>query len=417
MNGIKELCCLLMVVVVSSAPTNVDMKDEVLSVCQGKPAELFFLLDSSSSIWSVDFRKQIRFVSDMVDNFEVGPNKTRIGVASFSYHYRENIELDTYDDANSVKKAIDVIPQYFGGTYTFDALDGVRTRGLRGEVVRPGVVKIVIVLTDGQSYNEEKTKAAAMKLKEEAIVFAIGIGSKTDRDELVAIATEPTDKHVFEVGNYGLLDTIKERLAITACEAEMNDFAAALTKPPCGATNMADVMFLMEPAELGTANTVKITEFVSGLTEDFNMADGNVRIGLQTSHCGKGNIELGEYTESSELTKAMTNSRVSNLGHMIKQLRTYSYKEENGGRDRARHMAVVFVDDALFDPKEVLDEARRTKHHDVELFVVAIGDSVVDSELEALCSAPADRHILRVKSYDELKLSKPEFLHKFCTGL
>lgn len=60
---------------------------------------------------------------------------------------------------------MEAIPHYLGGTYTFDALDGVRTQGLRKEVVREGVTKIVIVITDGESYNEVKTKAAAMRLK------------------------------------------------------------------------------------------------------------------------------------------------------------------------------------------------------------------------------------------------------------
>ena len=50
------------------------------------------------------------------------------------------------------------------------------------------------------------------------VVFAIGIGGNTNRKELEAIASEPTDQFLFEVDNYGLLDTIKNTFSVKACE-------------------------------------------------------------------------------------------------------------------------------------------------------------------------------------------------------
>lgn len=404
--------CLIVVTGVMTAPT----KESPNKVCGGKPAELFFLMDSSSSIWSVDFKKQLNFVSDVIDIFDIGPNKTRVGVSSFSYRYHENIELDTYDTKEQIQAAVKTIPQYLGGTYTYDALDGVRTRGLNKNIVRPGVTRILIVLTDGESYNAEKTKIAAAKLKEDGItVFAVGIGGQTDQSELAAIASEPKDKYMYQVGNYELLTTIKENLAMTACEAEdQKDLASA---PACGRTNLADVMFLVDPAEVGASHTSQIYEFIGGLLPDFNMANDNIRVGLESRNCGADNIDLGQYTDQGELTKAFRSTQVSGLPHMLKKLRTHAYTEENGGRDKARHMAVIFVDDRLFDPKTVLNEARRTKNYDVEIFVVAIGDSVVEDELRTLCSSPTDRHYIKVASYDELNALKPEFLEKLCHGL
>ena len=34
------------------------------------------------------------------------------------------------------------------------------------------------------------------------IVFAIGVGGKADNDELTAIASEPAEKYLIQVGNY-----------------------------------------------------------------------------------------------------------------------------------------------------------------------------------------------------------------------
>ena len=113
------------------------------------------------------------------------------------------------------------IRQSLGGTYTYDALDGVRTQGLSPGLVRPNVARVAIVMTDGESYYPDKTAEAAKKLKDEGVVvFAVGIGDQVNKDELKSIASEPVENYMFEVGSYELLDEIKEKLAIGACEGE-----------------------------------------------------------------------------------------------------------------------------------------------------------------------------------------------------
>ena len=49
------------------------------------------------------------------------------------------------------------------------------------------------------------------------VIFAVGIGKGTDKKELEAIASEPKEKYLFEVGSYDLLESVKEGLAIKAC--------------------------------------------------------------------------------------------------------------------------------------------------------------------------------------------------------
>lgn len=56
--------------------------------------------------------------------------------------------------------------------------------------------------------------------EEGVVVFAVGIGSQTNKDELEAIASSPTENYLFEVGNYDLLKIVKEKLAVKACEGK-----------------------------------------------------------------------------------------------------------------------------------------------------------------------------------------------------
>jgi len=58
-------------------------------------------------------------------------------------------------------------------------------------------------------------------LQEVALVIAIGIGSSTNKEELTAMASDPAEKHIFEVGEYGLLDTIKAELLNSTCDGTL----------------------------------------------------------------------------------------------------------------------------------------------------------------------------------------------------
>jgi hypothetical protein len=46
---------------------------------------VYFVLDSSSSIWRIDFEESmLGFVRDVIDLFDVGSDRTRVGVITFS---------------------------------------------------------------------------------------------------------------------------------------------------------------------------------------------------------------------------------------------------------------------------------------------------------------------------------------------
>ena len=118
--------------------------------CGGKPADVYFLLDSSSSIWIVDFKKQIQFVKEVVDLFEIGQSKTRIGVSTFSDKYEAVIHLNDFAVKTALKAAIDKVPYLRGGTDTAAALRHVREEEFEG-VARKEVTeafKIPFLLQD-----------------------------------------------------------------------------------------------------------------------------------------------------------------------------------------------------------------------------------------------------------------------------
>ena len=57
-----------------------------------------FVLDASHSIWIPDFKKELKFVNDLLTSFDVGTdfNQTHVGVVTFGHGVWPQFYLDSY---------------------------------------------------------------------------------------------------------------------------------------------------------------------------------------------------------------------------------------------------------------------------------------------------------------------------------
>jgi collagen type VI alpha len=192
--------------------------------CGGKPADVFFVIDSSGSITSKDFNKELQFVQSVVKLFDISNDKTRVGIINFSHMSQMILPLENSLDKRQLLSKIRNIDHIGGGTTTSEALKMIRQDGFRRDNNRPGVVKIAIVLTDGLSANEDLTRREALLTHAAGIkVFAIGIGDGIDLLEIQNIASNPDDNYVFQVNDFNSLETIKDLLAIKTCSAKPDE--------------------------------------------------------------------------------------------------------------------------------------------------------------------------------------------------
>ena len=66
--------------------------------CADKPADMVFVLDGSSSIWGPDFDKQLKFVSEVIDRFDLGEDHMQVGVITFATTVNIEITLGQFTD-------------------------------------------------------------------------------------------------------------------------------------------------------------------------------------------------------------------------------------------------------------------------------------------------------------------------------
>lgn len=78
-----------------------------------------FLIDGSGSIGSYVFKHEIlRFVREFVELFEIGHEKTRVGLIQYSDQIRHEFDLNQYVDKESLLQAISQT-QYLTGLTRF----------------------------------------------------------------------------------------------------------------------------------------------------------------------------------------------------------------------------------------------------------------------------------------------------------
>ncbi|RUS78774.1 hypothetical protein EGW08_013458 [Elysia chlorotica] len=193
--------------------------DHNAQVCtSGDRADIFILLDASSSLKLRNFRTTLSFSKDIVEAFNIGPDRVRVGLATFSNLIRNVIKLDRYTDKPSLLTAIDKIRYTGGTTLTHTALRAARTKFFTGQNgARDSAPHFLILVTDGQSTYPQKTKIEAALLAQENITaLTIGVGSSVNEKELKLIASSPS--LVFHVKNFQQLSTIKADVARLICQ-------------------------------------------------------------------------------------------------------------------------------------------------------------------------------------------------------
>ncbi|KAM8871162.1 collagen alpha-1(XIV) chain isoform 2-T3 [Spinachia spinachia] len=180
-------------------------------------ADIVILVDGSWSIGRLNFRLVRMFLENLVDAFDVGFNKTRIGLAQYSGDPRIEWHLNAFSTKDAVIDAVKNLPYKGGNTLTGLALTYILENCFKPESgSRLGVPKIGILVTDGKSQDDVIPPAASLR-NAGIELFAIGV-KNADENELLSIASEPENTHVYNVADFNIMSSIVEGLTRTVCE-------------------------------------------------------------------------------------------------------------------------------------------------------------------------------------------------------
>lgn len=166
------------------------------------------MIDSSESVGPENFQIIKNFVKTLTDQVAVDIATARVGIINYSHEVEKVAHLTQFSNKDDFKLAVDNM-QYLGeGTYTATALHAANHMF---EAARPGVKKVALVITDGQTdTRDEKNLTEVVKHASDTNVeiFVIGVVKKDDPNfemfhrEMNLIATDPDSEHVYQFDDF-----------------------------------------------------------------------------------------------------------------------------------------------------------------------------------------------------------------------
>uniref|UniRef100_A0A8C6QF44 Vitrin n=1 Tax=Nannospalax galili TaxID=1026970 RepID=A0A8C6QF44_NANGA len=176
-------------------------------------ADIGFVIDGSSSVGTGNFRTVLQFVANISKEFEISDTDTRIGAVQYTYEQRLEFGFDKHSTKTDVLSAIKRVGYWSGGTSTGAAIQYALEQLFKKS--KPNKRKLMILITDGKSYDDVRIPAIAAHQKG-VITYAIGVAWAA-QDELEVIATHPARDHSFFVEEFDNLYKSVPRIIQNIC--------------------------------------------------------------------------------------------------------------------------------------------------------------------------------------------------------
>ncbi|XP_060566778.1 uncharacterized protein LOC132725621 isoform X26 [Ruditapes philippinarum] len=398
--------------------------------CEAR-ADIVFLLDSSGSVGHIDFRRVKQFVHNMVSDLQIGRDKTRVGLVTYSSNSRHGFFMSKYYNLYELQNAIAGIGYEYGDTNTAAGLRLVRERyfgGANGD--RQNIQNFLIIVTDGVSnINPDETITEAKMLKDEGVhIYAVGIGN-FDHYEINSIASPPAAQNAFILSDYTALGNISSSIVKKTCRdptvCEENPCrngglcVPGINGPFCecrvgyrgencqdSCVTVKDIYFLMDSSDsVGAKNYQTALNFIASIAEEFSGEGSYNRFSLMTfSDDVQIVFSLGRYTRLPVLMNAIKFARYrpgkTNTAAAFRTVSEISV-DALGDRNDAENIIFVITDgDGNVDEETTVDAAKALKDDGARIIPIAVNMNDY-TEIEQIASNRND--IFKVSTFNDLE--------------
>ncbi|KAM7368319.1 hypothetical protein PAMP_014547 [Pampus punctatissimus] len=179
-------------------------------------ADVVFLVDGSWSVGRQNFKYIRNFMSAVAGAFQIGGERTRVGVVQYSSDTRTEFKLNEHLTRPSLLRAIGSLPYKGGDTMTGDALNYLlKNTFTEAAGARTSFPKVLVIITDGKS--EDPVESYAKQLRNMGVeIFVLGI-HQADEDEMKLMASTPYRSHIYNVAKFDMIKNVQKELINWVC--------------------------------------------------------------------------------------------------------------------------------------------------------------------------------------------------------
>ncbi|KAK3102756.1 hypothetical protein FSP39_013676 [Pinctada imbricata] len=188
------------------------------TACTNPKADIAFLLDSSGSISTLNFRLMLSFVSLLISKYDLGDPSLQTSVVSFSTNAIVHFDLNDFTSTYDALSFISGISPMQQNTYTDRGIRIIREQVFNSSLGdREENPNILVIFTDGVSTEPNRTLNEINKIKENGVkVIAIGIQG-FDEKEINLLASN--DRYALKIEKFSDLQKLQNVLQELICLA------------------------------------------------------------------------------------------------------------------------------------------------------------------------------------------------------
>ncbi|KAE8580583.1 hypothetical protein XENTR_v10024478 [Xenopus tropicalis] len=384
---------------------------------EDKRKDVVFLIDGTDDARS-RFPALRSFIQRVVQNLDVGQDKTRIAVAQYSDSARPNFQLNTHRDKQGVLDAIQRLTPIGGPSLnTGAALDFVtrnvftKSAGSRSD---EGVPQFLILLTTGKSRDDVGRPATSLK-GQGVIPFAIGT-NKADTTELQTISFVPD--FTFSVSDASQLTDVYQNFANKVSQLSKGEVEILIQRGPSVTTGAKrDVVFLVDGSRTAMAEFPQVKELIGKIVDRLDVSPDNTRVSV-VQYSGDPKVEflLNAHSTKDEVLAAVRKIRpkggnVVNTGGALEYVSKNIFTRPAGSRIEERVPQILIITSSGPSADDVGEGARQVKESAVVPFL--IGKNIDEEEGNKI--VVARNFFLPVTSFRELPALEQTLVNSFTT--
>ncbi|NXO05103.1 CO6A3 protein, partial [Rhinopomastus cyanomelas] len=315
----------------------------------GDEKDIVFLIDSSDGV-RPDGLAHIRdFISRIVQQLEIGPNKVRIGVVQFSNNVFPEFYLKTHKSKNAILQAIRRLRLRGGSPVNAGkALDYVVKNYFiksAGSRIEDGVPQHLVVILGDRSQDDVSRPATIITSSN---IRPLGVGARNvDRNQLQVITNDP--ERIFVVQDFTGLRTLEKNV-----QSVLEEVPIPTTETPGilgpGGKKQADIVFLLDGSiNLGRENFQEVLQFVYSVVDAIYRDGDSIQVGLaQYNSDVTDEFFLKDYSTKPQILDAINKviykgGLVANTGAAIKHIQAKHFVKEAGSRIDQRVPQIAFI--------------------------------------------------------------------------
>uniref|UniRef100_A0A665TYS7 VWFA domain-containing protein n=1 Tax=Echeneis naucrates TaxID=173247 RepID=A0A665TYS7_ECHNA len=407
--------------------------------CKSGPVDLVFLIDSSRSVRPHEFETMRKFMIDILDTLDIGPNTTRVGVVQYSSQVTW-LHTATWTPWSKALTRSSPSPQ---GTMTGLAIKYMMNMAFSAEEGdRPKVPNVAVIVTDGRP--QDRVAEVAAEARDKGIeIYAVGV-ARADMTSLRAMASPPFEDHVFLVESFDLIHQFglqfQDKLCGKAGKHDCEQICCVSTPGSfycvcpegqllqddgkscaCKSANIDLVLLIDGSKSVRPQNFELVKKFVNQVVDSLDISAHGTRVGLvQYSSRVRTEFPLNMYHSADEIKAAVMKVDYMEKGTMtglaLKHMLENSFSEAEGARPTSRNIpriGLVFTDGRSQD--DITEYAKKAKEAGITMYAVGVGKAVED-ELREIASEPVEKHFYYTTDFTAISTIAENLKLNVCPG-